>query len=154
MGLGGPRNLDFNSHLLPHQVILTVIQVLETQGNGKAIMNREGETEDRQFLTQGRLLSSGSNPSFTNKAWGFFYLRVGARQETQASLVSEPPCLARKRHSRLYRIYLCDHFSLQPSFALVLAGFLLTLEYTMAVLFFPHSKFSLPLHPAYYILTI
>ena len=38
MGLGqGPRNLILG-HILPHQVVLMMMQIWETQQDGKAIM--------------------------------------------------------------------------------------------------------------------
>lgn len=93
-------------------------------------------------------------PFFTSKTGRLLYLRVGMRQETQASLVLGPTCLLGKRHSRLYRINLCDHFPLQPYFTLILAGFLLILEHIATLPLFPLSKSSLTLHPPKYQLAL
>lgn len=60
----------------------------------------------------------------------------------------------RKRHSRSKGLISVITSLSSHVFALILAGFLLTLEHTMTCPLFPHSKFSLTLHPPKYQLVL
>lgn len=72
MGLGqGPRNLILG-HILPHQVILMMMQIWETQQDGKAIMDKRMQSSSYKagLQVQRQLLPSP--------------MRLGVRQQTQA----------------------------------------------------------------------
>lgn len=78
MGLGqGPRNLILG-HILPHQVVLMMMQIWETQQDGKAIMDKRMQSSSYKAGLQVQCAA----PSFTSE--------VGSETGNTGL---EPPCL-------------------------------------------------------------